>query len=202
MPSTLILVSYLLTDAVIPRYRHIKQISSTSKSCYHVLPVAAIAVMSFGRMETEGQGGGAPLFLIREPPEQQHDQQEQSHRQSSSHDTDGKHSPPNRRLRTVDVVQSGEEGKSFEDLLVPVPLVRALTQAGFDRPSPVQQAAIPLGRVGSDLIVQAKSGTGKTVVFSVICLERVKAAASATQVQPRDIFASACTLLPLSMLCV
>jgi hypothetical protein len=83
------------------------------------------------------------------------------------------------RYRTEDVVS---DAGSFSDLLLPAPTVAALAAAGFERPSPVQQASIPLGRVGSDLIVQAKSGTGKTVVFSIICLERVKAEVAATQV--------------------
>lgn len=72
------------------------------------------------------------------------------------------------RYRTADV--EGDAG-SFDDLLLPATLVHALSEAGFKRPSPVQQAAIPVGRVGSDLIVQAKSGTGKTAVFAIICLE-------------------------------
>ncbi len=75
------------------------------------------------------------------------------------------------RARTADVLS---DAGSFHDLLLPQHTVDALASAGFLRPSPVQQAAIPLGRVGSDLLVQAKSGTGKTVVFAVICLERVK----------------------------
>jgi ATP-dependent RNA helicase DDX20 len=68
---------------------------------------------------------------------------------------------------------------TFADLLLPPPLVSALLAAGFARPSPVQEAAIPLGRARCDLIVQAKSGTGKTVVFAVVALERAMAAASA-----------------------
>ncbi|EFJ49376.1 hypothetical protein VOLCADRAFT_59362 [Volvox carteri f. nagariensis] len=75
------------------------------------------------------------------------------------------------RTRTQDVVS---DAASFRELMVSEALVRSLFAAGFERPSPVQKAAIPLGRVGTDLIVQAKSGTGKTVVFAVICLERVK----------------------------
>ena len=35
----------------------------------------------------------------------------------------------------------------------------------------MQQAAIPLGRFGADLIVQAKAGTGKTVTFGVVALD-------------------------------
>lgn len=45
--------------------------------------------------------------------------------------------------------------------------------AGFVRPSPVQAASIPLGQLGCDLVVQAKSGTGKTLSFATIVLLRV-----------------------------
>lgn len=71
---------------------------------------------------------------------------------------------------------------SFSDLLLPQPLVSALAAAGFQRPSPVQKAAIPIGRLGTDLIVQAKSGTGKTAVFAAILLERVDLEVSTPQV--------------------
>eukprot|EP00798_Chlamydomonas_sp_ICE-L_P008552 gene8552-33985_t len=77
------------------------------------------------------------------------------------------------RVRTADV--QSEDSKTFDDLHLPKHIVSALSGAGFTAPSPVQRAAIPLGCIGSDLIVQAKSGTGKTVVFAVICLSRVKA---------------------------
>ncbi|GFR40199.1 hypothetical protein Agub_g759, partial [Astrephomene gubernaculifera] len=90
----------------------------------------------------------------------------------------GSERPATLRGRTQDVMS---DATSFRELMVSEPLVRSLSVAGFERPSPVQKAAIPLGRVGTDLIVQAKSGTGKTVVFAVICLERVKADQSSTQ---------------------
>jgi ATP-dependent RNA helicase DDX20 len=83
------------------------------------------------------------------------------------------------RYRTTDV-QS--DAGSFNDLLLPQPLVSALAAAGFQRPSPVQKAAIPIGRIGSDVIVQAKSGTGKTAVFATILLERVSLDISTPQV--------------------
>lgn len=44
-------------------------------------------------------------------------------------------------------------------------------KCGFHRPSPVQLRAIPLGRLGLDLIAQAKSGTGKTIVFCIMAIE-------------------------------
>ena len=84
------------------------------------------------------------------------------------------------RERTADV----QADKTFSDLALPTEMVQALAACGFDRPSPVQQAAIPLGRTGSDLIVQAKSGTGKTAVFAVICLLRLKKDVTSPQVRP------------------
>jgi ATP-dependent RNA helicase DDX20 len=84
------------------------------------------------------------------------------------------------RYRTEDV-QS--DAGSFNDLLLPQHLVQALSAAGFSRPSPVQKAAIPVGRVGTDLIVQAKSGTGKTAVFATILLDRVDLELNTPQVR-------------------
>uniref|UniRef100_A0A9L0RFA0 Probable ATP-dependent RNA helicase DDX20 n=1 Tax=Equus caballus TaxID=9796 RepID=A0A9L0RFA0_HORSE len=73
------------------------------------------------------------------------------------------------RTRTGDVLLA--EPADFESLLLSRPVLEGLRAAGFERPSPVQLKAIPLGRCGFDLIVQAKSGTGKTCVFSTIALD-------------------------------
>mgnify|MGYP006414216597 CR=1 FL=1 len=51
----------------------------------------------------------------------------------------------------------------------------------FDIPSPIQASAIPLGKFGVDIIAQAKSGTGKTVVFAVIILENIVLSQSGIQ---------------------
>ncbi|KAI9253364.1 P-loop containing nucleoside triphosphate hydrolase protein [Phascolomyces articulosus] len=67
------------------------------------------------------------------------------------------------------------EDVDFEALIQNKQLLKGLEQAGYARPSPIQLQAIPLGRLGVDLIAQAKSGTGKTVVFGVISLETVRA---------------------------
>ncbi|KHN84280.1 putative ATP-dependent RNA helicase DDX20 [Toxocara canis] len=53
--------------------------------------------------------------------------------------------------------------------------VDALGKAGFISPSPVQAAAIPVGLMGFDMLVQAKSGTGKTLVFALMALEGLNA---------------------------
>ncbi|CAH8498021.1 unnamed protein product [Schistosoma intercalatum] len=83
--------------------------------------------------------------------------------------------------RTADVlgenVSNGNCANSrnihFVDLQLSTPVLHGLHDAGFIRPSPIQVKAIPLGRLGMDLIVQAKSGTGKTVVFAVVILEAI-----------------------------
>lgn len=47
-----------------------------------------------------------------------------------------------------------------------------LKRNNFIYPSPIQLKAIPLARCGKDLFIQAKSGTGKTLVFAVAILEQ------------------------------
>ncbi|KAF9904007.1 DEAD (Asp-Glu-Ala-Asp) box polypeptide 20 [Linnemannia zychae] len=65
------------------------------------------------------------------------------------------------------------ENLDFSSLVSNPDLLKGLTDAGYQRPSPIQLKTIPMGRLGLDMIAQAKSGTGKTVVFSVIAIESV-----------------------------
>jgi ATP-dependent RNA helicase DDX20 len=85
-----------------------------------------------------------------------------------------------RRRRTADVRATAD---SFSELLLPDWLLKGLDDAGFEQPSPIQQAAIPLARYGADLVVQAKSGTGKTAVFGVRAAELVDVTVQSPQVQ-------------------
>uniref|UniRef100_UPI0037E9060E probable ATP-dependent RNA helicase DDX20 n=1 Tax=Semicossyphus pulcher TaxID=241346 RepID=UPI0037E9060E len=84
------------------------------------------------------------------------------------------------RKRTDDVLLS--EGIDFSSLLLSQAVLDGLSAAGFQKPSPIQLKAIPLGRCGLDLIVQAKSGTGKTCVFCTIALDSLVLENPATQV--------------------
>ncbi|KAL7884837.1 hypothetical protein AOLI_G00076070 [Acnodon oligacanthus] len=84
------------------------------------------------------------------------------------------------RARTGDVLLS--DGVAFSSLLLSRPVLDGLAASGFHRPSPVQLKAIPLGRCGLDLIVQAKSGTGKTCVFATIALDSLVLENATTQV--------------------
>ncbi|XP_056130403.1 probable ATP-dependent RNA helicase DDX20 [Lampris incognitus] len=84
------------------------------------------------------------------------------------------------RTRTDDVLVS--ENIDFGSLLLSQAVLTGLAAAGFQKPSPIQLKAIPLGRCGLDLIVQAKSGTGKTCVFSTIALDSLVLENTTTQV--------------------
>uniref|UniRef100_A0A8C4NHI9 RNA helicase n=1 Tax=Eptatretus burgeri TaxID=7764 RepID=A0A8C4NHI9_EPTBU len=76
-----------------------------------------------------------------------------------------------KRRRTRDVL--GAEAATFSELMLSAPLLAGLSAAGFTRPSPIQLKAIPLARCGLDLLVQAKSGTGKTCVFATVALDAI-----------------------------
>ena len=54
---------------------------------------------------------------------------------------------------------------SFADLGLSDELLRAVTEAGYDEPTPVQNQAIPSVLMMRDLIAIAQTGTGKTAAF-------------------------------------
>ncbi|EJD76077.1 DEAD/DEAH box helicase [Loa loa] len=75
-------------------------------------------------------------------------------------------------IRTMDVETDVPD---FSSLMLNRTSLNALAKAGFTKPSPVQARAIPSGMLGLDLLVQAKSGTGKTMVFSLLAVENLNA---------------------------
>ena len=46
-------------------------------------------------------------------------------------------------------------------------------EAGFEKPSPIQEEAIPIALAGRDILARAKNGTGKTAAFIIPVLEKV-----------------------------
>ncbi|SDL75119.1 Superfamily II DNA and RNA helicase [Tessaracoccus oleiagri] len=63
---------------------------------------------------------------------------------------------------------------TFLDLGVAEPIAEALAEVGIIRPFPIQTLAIPLALGGTDLIGQARTGTGKTLAFGVSMLHRME----------------------------
>lgn len=46
-------------------------------------------------------------------------------------------------------------------------------EKGFEKPSPVQEAAIPVALAGRDILARAKNGTGKTGAFLIPTLQLI-----------------------------
>jgi ATP-dependent RNA helicase RhlE len=64
---------------------------------------------------------------------------------------------------------------SFDNLGLRAELVRAVSEKGYDTPTPIQSQAIPLVLEGRDLMGSAQTGTGKTAGFTLPLLQRLAA---------------------------
>ena len=62
---------------------------------------------------------------------------------------------------------------SFSQLMLPEAIVRAVTELGYESPSPIQAAAIPKLLAGENVLGQAQTGTGKTGAFALPLLARL-----------------------------
>ena len=60
---------------------------------------------------------------------------------------------------------------SFSQLGLSVELLRAVSEQGYERPTPVQKQAIPVVLNGKDLLAGAQTGTGKTAGFTLPLLQ-------------------------------
>ncbi len=56
---------------------------------------------------------------------------------------------------------------TFRDLGLSEQLLKSLDELGYEQPTPIQAACIPLLQAGQDLIGQAQTGTGKTAAFAL-----------------------------------
>ncbi len=77
-------------------------------------------------------------------------------------------------------LEAAEEAESepappstFADLGVLPAIVEALEQVGITSPFPIQAMAIPIALTGTDMIGQARTGTGKTLAFGITLLQRI-----------------------------
>lgn len=63
---------------------------------------------------------------------------------------------------------------SFTELQISEEIIRAMNDMGWEAPTPVQAAAIPVGLKGGDMFAQAQTGTGKTGTYGTIILQGIK----------------------------
>jgi ATP-dependent RNA helicase DeaD len=62
---------------------------------------------------------------------------------------------------------------TFSDFNLSKELEKAVSNMGFEEPTPIQAQAIPIGLSGRDMIGQAQTGTGKTTAFGIPLLEKI-----------------------------
>ncbi|EPQ25882.1 uncharacterized protein PFL1_06556 [Pseudozyma flocculosa PF-1] len=75
------------------------------------------------------------------------------------------------RPQTEDVLNT--KGNDFEDYFLKRELLMGIFEAGFERPSPIQEEAIPIALTGRDILARAKNGTGKTAAYVIPSLEKL-----------------------------
>jgi len=81
------------------------------------------------------------------------------------------HAPPkDMRPKTEDVTST--KGNDFEDYYLKRELLMGIFEKGFEKPSPIQEEAIPIALAGRDILARAKNGTGKTASFLIPTLEK------------------------------
>jgi ATP-dependent RNA helicase RhlE len=62
----------------------------------------------------------------------------------------------------------------FSDLGLAPNILERVKRLGFDTPTPIQQAAIPVALVGRDVVGIAQTGTGKTLAFGLPMISRLR----------------------------
>ncbi|KAK7490322.1 hypothetical protein BaRGS_00018483 [Batillaria attramentaria] len=78
--------------------------------------------------------------------------------------------PKDHRIKTTDVTNT--KGNEFEDFCLKRDLLMGIFEKGWERPSPIQEASIPIALTGRDVLARAKNGTGKTGAYAIPILER------------------------------
>lgn len=90
-----------------------------------------------------------------------------------------KEPPKDNRVKTEDVTKT--KGHEFTDYFLKRELLMGIYEKGFEKPSPIQEEAIPLALAGKDILARAKNGTGKTASFLIPALEKVDPEKNAIQ---------------------
>jgi superfamily II DNA/RNA helicase len=87
--------------------------------------------------------------------------------------------------------------KTFADFGIRSEIAEALAEAGILSPFPIQAMTLPIALSGSDVIGQARTGTGKTLAFGIPLLERLAGTDMPSGRTPR-----ALVVVPTRELCV
>jgi superfamily II DNA/RNA helicase len=86
---------------------------------------------------------------------------------------------------------------TFADLGVRAETVEALRESGIVHPFPIQSLTLPLALRGTDIIGQARTGTGKTLAFGIPVVQTVRGVGEGADGRPQ-----ALVVVPTRELCV
>lgn len=78
------------------------------------------------------------------------------------------------RFKTEDVTDT--KGREFEDFFLKRELLMGIFEKGFEKPSPIQEEAIPVILQNRNVLARAKNGTGKTAAYIIPSLEKTDTA--------------------------
>lgn len=78
----------------------------------------------------------------------------------------------------MEASESSHLETTFDSLNLHPTLLKALSEAGYTQPTPVQAQAVPVILTGQDLMAGAQTGTGKTAAFSLPLLQTLLPLAS------------------------
>ena len=120
---------------------------------------------------------------------------------SSGWKTQLKLPPKDLRKKTTDVTDT--KGNEFEDYCLKRELLMGIFEKGWEKPSPIQEASIPIAQSGRDVLARAKNGTGKTGAYSIPILDSIDT--SKDHIQGKltlfSLFLTASNLIALKMYC-
>src|SRR3569623_604359 len=90
------------------------------------------------------------------------------------------HSRPRSRIASIDAGRAliiRKNIMTFEAIGLHPSILKALTEAGYSKPTPVQEKAVPAAIEGRDLLVSSQTGSGKTAAFMLPALHKFASAA-------------------------
>jgi len=102
------------------------------------------------------------------------------------------------RVKTSDVTNT--KGNEFEDYCLKRELLMGIFEKGWESPSPIQEASIPIALTGRDILARAKNGTGKTGAYTIPLIERIDT--SRNEIQAMIVVPTRELALQTSQICI
>jgi ATP-dependent RNA helicase RhlE len=73
---------------------------------------------------------------------------------------------------------------TFQEMNLIAPLLQAVRESGYEKPTPIQQSTIPLALAGDDILGCAQTGTGKTAAFALPILQKMAQSTRGAHTRP------------------